>query len=1714
MKYSYVTWFSAALLTTFAFSSAFAVPANPDPVSIKQPDGSSFILKLKGDEFFSWNETSDGYAVAKDAGDGYWKYAKPASGEAKFEIIPGAKVGAVPPSSLGIIKNALPEKAALRKRMEAEHSKRNSVTSGEPATLTSNAKNLSSDISSESRGIPSSGVTTVRNIVILAAFSDHWSSSSKTVLSTKGRVTTEYSNLFNQIGYTTDGAVGSVRDYYTEVSYGKLTIETVVTPWVVLPHNEAYYGGNTSSGDDSNPRQMVTDAISAANTAGFDFSQGDSDGDGWVDCLTIIHSGYGEEYTGNSANCIWSHQWDMESVSDVDGVSMSRYHTEPALRGLATSSTSITRIGVVCHEMGHFFGLPDLYDYSYTTLGLGSYCIMANGSWNGSDGKRPAHFSAYPKYMLGFVKPKEIHSISSLSIPRVEDNAVVHLYRDGMSNNEYFLVENRTNTGFDSDSKITPGIYIYHVCAESSDNDLSSWTHPLVKIEEADGDDSLGSLSSTYESGDIWTASNGFSGGFRDQTGCQSSNAMMYQSSLAYNRADSSSSYSYIRLNSFSAAGNPMTYTVSTLKPTMSSQTATSGSYTVSWGACTNATKYELQEGSAITLTSFSDGAESEDDQYENWYAAGTIQRDSSGAKSGSYCYAMNLYYDSKSGSNVQSLTMKNPFTLTTSTSISFYYLSCLATGSGYLKCQISNDGGDSWETLGTYVGHVTSWTQKTFSYSTIQVLGLAAGESCLLRFVGDFEYGSGWSEFPGFGFAIDDISITGTQLASYGNWATLNNAITTNSHLVTGKSTGEYAYRARAYSNSIWQGYGSTGVTTVDNPSCTVQFETDGTTNASLTGTLIQTVNSGEDCTAVMAVAPTGCHFSKWTRGGVDYSTSNPLTVKNVTESMTLVAVFAINTFKVTFSTDGTTGASLTGTLTQTVNYGDGCSTVTANVPAGYHFVNWTESGADYSTDNPLTVTNVTEALVLTAVYAIDQYTVNFQTDGTTDASLSGTVSQTVEYGTDCTAVTAVPPSGRHFLKWTKDGSDYSTDNPITVVAPTESMTLIAVFVENQITVVFQTDGTANASLTGTLSQTVDYGGDCASIMANAPVGGDFVKWTKDGEDYSASNPLTVSDVTCSMTFTAVFAMRQYDVVFQTDGTTGASLTGTLSQIVVYGSNCSSVTANAPTGYHFIHWAKGGVEYSTSAEIAPEAITESMTLIAVFAINQYSVTFETDGTINASLTGELSQNVNYGGDCTSVTANAPTGYHFAKWTKNDLEYSVNNPLTVTDISESMTFVAVFSVGSYTLTYAAGAGGSISGETTQTVEHGGNAIEVVATPDTGYHFVRWSDGVLVASRTDENVISSINATAYFEINTYTMTYSAGLHGTIEGEKNQVVAFNGSGTEVTAVPDEGYHFIQWSDGVLSASRTDSEVKQALELTATFARSVGTIVVQTTPDDAPWSFTDPDAGTHQGEGYTTLSNIPTGDITITWESLDGYNSPATTTLTLEQDGAITFTGVYGPKFTFSTQPEDRKVYVGDSAEFSVSGVGGFGALSYKWWFKDSSSSSTNPLAGSSSTMTLSSVQLSQMGTYWCEVTDEMPVKCVSLSAKLLVYSHLQLLKDPVGGDVYTGSSFEFTVQTEGGLGELSYQWYKDGVKIDGAVGSTYLVSNLVNIDSGYYSVIVMDEGGDVVESDPAILEVGAGLPVWSYWTRLLLVMTLSLAGYTVLRGRGKWSKKRLS
>ena len=130
-----------------------------------------------------------------------------------------------------------------------------------------------------------------------------------------------------------------------------LTVD-VVGPYTVSKAM-SYYGSNDSDGQDSNPDEMVAEAVALAN-ADVDFSQYDNDKDGVVDGVYVLFAGYGEE-AGAPADAIWSHAWEVYPAVTYDGVRISSYSCSPELMNNAQSNPNaiITPIGVICHEFSH-----------------------------------------------------------------------------------------------------------------------------------------------------------------------------------------------------------------------------------------------------------------------------------------------------------------------------------------------------------------------------------------------------------------------------------------------------------------------------------------------------------------------------------------------------------------------------------------------------------------------------------------------------------------------------------------------------------------------------------------------------------------------------------------------------------------------------------------------------------------------------------------------------------------------------------------------------------------------------------------------------------------------------------------------------------------------------------------------------------------------------------------------------------------------------------------------------------------------------------------------------------------------------------------------------------------------------------------------------------------------------------------------------------------
>ena len=155
-------------------------------------------------------------------------------------------------------------------------------------------------------------------------------------------------------------------------------------------------------------------------------------------------------------------------------------------------------------------------------------------------------------------------------------------------------------------------------------------------------------------------------------------------------------------------------------------------------------------------------------------------------------------------------------------------------------------------------------------------------------------------------------------------------------------------------------------------------------------------------------------------------------------------------------------------------------------------------------------------------------------------------------------------------------------------------------------------------------------------------------------------------------------------------------------------------------------------------------------------------------------------------------------------------------------ITANHTIQVTFS-NTYTLTYNTDGHGSVTtGSVSQLVTYNGSGTAVSVTPSAGCTFTTWSDGVATATRTDTNITGNITVTAMFTCpTTYTLNYVANPHGAIGANATQIVNSGASGLAVTATADSGYQFTSWSDGVLTATRTDTNVQGDITYTANFS-----------------------------------------------------------------------------------------------------------------------------------------------------------------------------------------------------------------------------------------------------------------------------------------------------
>jgi immune inhibitor A len=321
---------------------------------------------------------------------------------------------------------------------------------------------------------------------------------------------TDVGNVYSRASFDsmafTSWPTGTMDDYYTEASYGNLTLSGEARGWYTVSQSRAYYG-NAQKGWGTYPQntaKLVEEAVDSAEAYGCDFSQYDNDGDGMAESIIIVHCGEGAE-TSLDADDIQSHVSTISAMGGTprayDGVSIDRYACCPELQ--SSSPTAHINIGVFCHEYGHVLGLPDLYDVSrwctsINSWGIGAFGLMCYGGWGGDvqSPHSPTHMCSWSKLRLGWLTPTKISGWSQMvTLNRFEQYPeALKLGTDGRDT-EYFLVEYRDSSyGFDQ-SLPKRGLLIFHVDDDMwSENDCenggsctSGGFNYMVALEQPDG---------------------------------------------------------------------------------------------------------------------------------------------------------------------------------------------------------------------------------------------------------------------------------------------------------------------------------------------------------------------------------------------------------------------------------------------------------------------------------------------------------------------------------------------------------------------------------------------------------------------------------------------------------------------------------------------------------------------------------------------------------------------------------------------------------------------------------------------------------------------------------------------------------------------------------------------------------------------------------------------------------------------------------------------------------------------------------------------------------------------------------------------------------------------------------------------------------------------------------------------------------------------------
>lgn len=457
-------------------------PFFQEEFTFTNPDGSRFQVVGSGNQHYAVFETLDGYTVIKNQQDGYYEYADLSAD--KTDLVPsGIRIGTLNVRSPQLVQHLRPSAGTAKiKALQAI-----GQLKGQPRWKIRREYRRNEIrralMAGASSAPPASGTTgNYVGLCLLIQFPD--------VTGTIAQ--DEVSNFCNQRGYSNNDNNGSVHDYFYDNSDGKLHYTNTVTAYYTAKHERSYYTDNSISYG-SRARELIVEGLDWLKSQGFDFSHLSSDSGGYIYALNVFYAG---DRVNNWAEGLWPHSWTLAAPYEVSaGKRLSDYQI--------TNMGNQLRLGTFCHENGHMIcDFPDLYDYGYESTGVGHYCLMCYG---GAD-NNPTQVCAYLKRKAGWTsRLTQITGCMTAGISAGKND--FHFYPNPKNVAEYFIIENRQQTGRDA-SLPDAGLAIWHVDELGSNNNeqMIPGQHYECSLEQADGRNDLEHGANAGDGEDLYEA--------------------------------------------------------------------------------------------------------------------------------------------------------------------------------------------------------------------------------------------------------------------------------------------------------------------------------------------------------------------------------------------------------------------------------------------------------------------------------------------------------------------------------------------------------------------------------------------------------------------------------------------------------------------------------------------------------------------------------------------------------------------------------------------------------------------------------------------------------------------------------------------------------------------------------------------------------------------------------------------------------------------------------------------------------------------------------------------------------------------------------------------------------------------------------------------------------------------------------------------------------